>query len=71
MLLEALTFDVADAPAAAAFWAALLDREVLMDSDGAFLPGSNTQLGLRFSPEPQGGLKPSASGMPNDVAGTG
>jgi catechol 2,3-dioxygenase-like lactoylglutathione lyase family enzyme len=48
VLLEALTFDVTDAQAAAAFWAALLDREVLMESDGAFLPGHNAQIGLRF-----------------------
>ena len=48
VLLEALTFDVTDASAAAAFWAALLDREVLMESDGAFLPGNNAQIGLRF-----------------------
>ncbi len=48
VLLDALTFDVTDAPAAAAFWAALLDREVLMESDGAFLPGNNAQIGLRF-----------------------
>ena len=48
VLLEALTFDVTDAPAAAAFWAALLDRDVLTRSDGAFLPGDDAQIGLRF-----------------------
>ena len=48
MLLEAVTFDVTDAPAAAAFWAALLDRDVLTRSDGAFLPGDDAQIGLRF-----------------------
>jgi catechol 2,3-dioxygenase-like lactoylglutathione lyase family enzyme len=48
VLLEALTFDVTDATAAAAFWSALLDRGVLMESDGAFLPGDNAQIGLRF-----------------------
>ena len=52
VLLEALTFDVTDAPAAAAFWAALLDREVLTQSDGAFLPGDHTQIGLRFVNSP-------------------
>jgi glyoxalase superfamily protein len=46
--LEAVTFDVADAPAVAAFWAGLLDREVLTEPGGAFLPGDNTQVGLRF-----------------------
>jgi catechol 2,3-dioxygenase-like lactoylglutathione lyase family enzyme len=46
--LEAVTFDVADAVAVAAFWAGLLGREVLTESGGAFLPGDNTQVGLRF-----------------------
>ena len=46
--LEAVTFDVADAPAAAAFWAGLLDREVVTESYAALLPGDNTQVGLRF-----------------------
>ena len=46
--LEAVTFDVADAPAVATFWAGLLDREVLAESGGAFLPGHKTQVGLRF-----------------------
>jgi len=46
--LEAVTFDVADAAAVAAFWAGLLDREVLTESGGAFLPGDTTQVGLRF-----------------------
>ncbi len=52
VLLEALTFDVADALAEAAFWAALLEREVLTESDGAFLPGDNAQIGLRFVNSP-------------------
>jgi catechol 2,3-dioxygenase-like lactoylglutathione lyase family enzyme len=46
--LEAVTFDVADVAAVAAFWAGLLEREVLTESDGAFLPGNNSQVGLRF-----------------------
>jgi catechol 2,3-dioxygenase-like lactoylglutathione lyase family enzyme len=46
--LEAVTFDVTDAAAVAAFWARLLGREVLTESGGAFLPGDNTQVGLRF-----------------------
>jgi catechol 2,3-dioxygenase-like lactoylglutathione lyase family enzyme len=46
--LEAVTFDVADAPGVAAFWAGLLDREVIAESGGAFLPGDETQIGLRF-----------------------
>jgi hypothetical protein len=46
--LEAVTFDVLDAAAVAAFWAGLLDREVRTAHAGAFLPGDNTQVGLRF-----------------------
>lgn len=49
--LEAVTFDVADvadAAVVAAFWAGLLEREVLAESGGAFLPGDNTHVGLRF-----------------------
>ena len=46
--LEAVTFDVTDAAAVAAFWAGLLGRDVLTESGGAFLPGDNTQVGLRF-----------------------
>jgi len=46
--LEAVTFDVTDAAAVAAFWAGLLEREVVTESGGTFLPGDNTQVGLRF-----------------------
>jgi catechol 2,3-dioxygenase-like lactoylglutathione lyase family enzyme len=46
--LEAVTLDVPDAAAVAAFWAGLLDRDVRTESGGAFLPGDNTQVGLRF-----------------------
>jgi catechol 2,3-dioxygenase-like lactoylglutathione lyase family enzyme len=48
--LEAVTFDVPDTAAVAAFWAGLLGREVITTSSGAFLPGNDTQLGLRFIP---------------------
>ena len=48
MRLEAVTFEVADAPAVAAFWAGLLDREVLVEPGGALVPGDETQVGLRF-----------------------
>ena len=37
--LEAVVFDVADAAAVAAFWAGLLEREVLTESGGAFRTG--------------------------------
>jgi catechol 2,3-dioxygenase-like lactoylglutathione lyase family enzyme len=46
--LEAVTFDVANAPAVAAFWAGLLDRDVLMEPSGALVPGDTKQIGLRF-----------------------
>jgi catechol 2,3-dioxygenase-like lactoylglutathione lyase family enzyme len=46
--LEAVTFDVADPAAVAAFWAGLLGREVRTESGGALVPGDTTQVGLRF-----------------------
>ncbi|MFI6833096.1 VOC family protein [Kribbella sp. NPDC050241] len=46
--LEAVVFDVADATAVAAFWAGLLDREVVTEPGGALVPGDKTQVGLRF-----------------------
>jgi hypothetical protein len=46
--LEAVTFDVADAPSVASFWAALLEREVVAEPAGALVPGDGTQVGLRF-----------------------
>ena len=46
--LEAVTFDVADPAAVAAFWAGLLDREVVPEARGALVPGDKTLVGLRF-----------------------
>lgn len=46
--LEAVTFDVADARAAAAFWAGLLDRPALAEPGAVLVPGDGTQVGLRF-----------------------
>jgi hypothetical protein len=46
--LEAVSFDVSDASVVASFWAALLDRDVLAEPGGAFVPGDDTQVGLRF-----------------------
>ncbi|TWD82672.1 hypothetical protein FB561_3809 [Kribbella amoyensis] len=43
-----MVFDVADATAVAAFWAGLLDREVLTEPGGALVPGDEAQVGLRF-----------------------
>jgi catechol 2,3-dioxygenase-like lactoylglutathione lyase family enzyme len=48
--LEAVTFDVADPDAAAAFWAGLLDRPVITEPDGILVPGDALQVGLRFVP---------------------
>jgi len=46
--LEAVTFEVADAPAVAAFWSRLLAREVVTEPGGALVSGDETQVGLRF-----------------------
>jgi hypothetical protein len=55
--LAAVTFEVTDAVAVAAFWAGLLRREVVTEPGGAYLPGNDTQVGLRFvrSDTEQGG----------------
>jgi catechol 2,3-dioxygenase-like lactoylglutathione lyase family enzyme len=46
--LEAVTFEVADAAASAAFWAGLLQRDLLDEAGGVLVPGDLTQVGLRF-----------------------
>ena len=46
--LLTLTFDAHDPARVAAFWAGVLGRVVLDDALGALLPGSDTQVGLRF-----------------------
>jgi catechol 2,3-dioxygenase-like lactoylglutathione lyase family enzyme len=46
--LEAVTFEVADAPAVATFWARLLQRDIVEEEGGALVPGDPTQVGLRF-----------------------
>ena len=46
--LAAVSFDVADVPTVASFWAELLDREIHTDLAGALVPGDETQVGLRF-----------------------
>ena len=45
----ALTFDAHDPARLAAFWAGVLGRVVVDDLRGALLPGSDTQVGLRFA----------------------
>lgn len=46
--LEAVTFEVADADAVAAFWAGLLDRQMLAEPGSVLVPGDGVQVGLRF-----------------------
>jgi catechol 2,3-dioxygenase-like lactoylglutathione lyase family enzyme len=48
--LLALTFDAHDPGRLARFWAGVLGRVVVDDPRGALLPGSATQIGLRFVP---------------------
>ena len=48
--LLTLTFDAHDPARLAGFWAGILGRVVVSDFRGALLPGSDTQVGLRFVP---------------------
>jgi predicted enzyme related to lactoylglutathione lyase len=48
--LLALTFGAHDPARLAGFWAGVLGRVVVDDVRGALLPGSDTQVGLRFAP---------------------
>ncbi len=48
--LVAVTFDAHDPALVAAFWAGLLGRPMVDDVGGVLLPGSGTQVGLRFVP---------------------
>jgi len=50
--LTALVLDAHDPDRVARFWAGALGREVVTDSRGALLPGSDTQVGLRFVASP-------------------
>jgi len=63
VLAQRLTvaFDAVDPAGLARFWAGLLDREVLAQPAGVLLPGSATQLALRFVP----GTARRASAQPN------
>ena len=54
----AATFDVADPPRVARFWADLLRRDVVSTVDGLLVPGGGTQLGLRFAPARTGKTGP-------------
>jgi hypothetical protein len=46
--LVAVTFDVQDPVRIAAFWSALLSREVVEEDSGALMPACDAQVGLRF-----------------------
>lgn len=46
--LVAVSFDALDPDSLAAFWAELLGREVVSETNGALVPGDDTQVGLRF-----------------------
>ncbi|MDQ3527360.1 MAG: VOC family protein, partial [Actinomycetota bacterium] len=48
--LLALTFEAHGPDRLAGFWAGVLGRVVVDDPRGALLPGSDTQVGLRFAP---------------------
>lgn len=45
-----LTFDAHDPARLVVFWVGVLGRDDVEDSHGALLPGSATQVGLRFVP---------------------
>jgi predicted enzyme related to lactoylglutathione lyase len=55
--LQAVTFDAQEPGGVAAFWGAILGRELVTESGGVLLPGDETQVGLRFvaaATEPSG-----------------
>jgi hypothetical protein len=56
--LQAIAYDAHDPAGLAAFWGALLGRDVVPEAAGAFLPGSDTQVGLRFVAATDGIARP-------------
>ena len=50
--MEAVAFDALDPARVAGFWAGMLGRDLVEDARGVSVPGSETQLGLRFAPSP-------------------
>jgi len=46
--LVAVSYDAHDPEALGVFWAGVLGREIVEDANGLLLPGTDTQLGLRF-----------------------
>lgn len=56
--LLTLVVDAHDPPRLARFWGAVLGREVVDHPRGVLLPGSDTQIGLRFAPSEAGRTGP-------------
>jgi len=55
--LAAVSFEAVDPAGVARFWAGVLGREAIVEARGVFVPGDETQVGLRFVPstsEPDG-----------------
>ncbi|GIG63573.1 hypothetical protein Lfu02_79450 [Longispora fulva] len=48
--LLAVTYDADDPARLARFWGGMLRRDTVADADGLLLPGTPTQVGLRFTP---------------------
>jgi hypothetical protein len=48
MRFVAVSFDALDPEALGVFWAGVLGRKIVEEADGVLLPGSDTQVGLRF-----------------------
>jgi catechol 2,3-dioxygenase-like lactoylglutathione lyase family enzyme len=46
--LVAVAFDSHDPNWVTAFWAGMLNREIIPEANGALLPGDDTQVGIRF-----------------------
>ncbi|MER7443932.1 VOC family protein [Micromonospora avicenniae] len=59
--LLTVTFDAQEPARLAQFWAGMLGREVIENAGGTFLPGGDTQLGLRFAPNAEQQEGPSRS----------
>ena len=56
--LTAVTYDARDPSLLGRFWAAVLDREPVEDARGVLLPGTQTQVGLRFTASTAGRTTP-------------
>jgi hypothetical protein len=50
--LQAITYDAHDPSTLGNYWARLLGRDAVEEPGGVFLPGSDTQVGLRFVAAP-------------------